>query len=141
MALLLVGKKVLPRFVREWLYFGLNYLIPFNEHDRHKIWSTSDPLENVTVPSNERVFVPGLWVVELFPPSEFASLEEIIESNSWDRRRRYIFGREGNREMMERSRSGEGWTWWPLAEIARGTISGLQMRVENGFRLSSTRLS
>src|SRR5664279_5518222 len=110
-------RKVMPRRVRESLNAGLNYLIPFHEHDLHKVWSRDDPMETISVPADEHVTVPGIWVVELFPPSEFASLENAIERNSWDKKRRYLHDREGNREMLERSRSGEGWTWWRLADI------------------------
>ncbi len=111
-------RKLLPRRFRDGLNYGLNYLIPFNEHDRHKMWSLEDPLHHITVPEDEHVNVPSIWVVELFPPSEFASLSETIQHNSWDKGRVYFLDRESNREMLERSRSGEGWTWWRLAEIA-----------------------
>jgi hypothetical protein len=36
-------KKVLPRRWRLGLNYLLNLLIPFNEHDRHKVWSLEDP--------------------------------------------------------------------------------------------------
>lgn len=115
-------RRILPRRVLRWLNYGTNYLIPFNEHDRHKIWSLDDPSKNLTVPADEHVTMPGIWVVELFPPSEFSALERTIKRNSWDRSRRYLDHQEGNREMLERSRSGAGWSWWRLAEIA-GTQS------------------
>ena len=110
--------KVLPRRWRSGLNYLLNLLIPFNEHDRHKTLSLENPLHNLFVPEDEHVTIPGIWVVELFPPSAFDALSQIIAKNSWDRRRVYVGTGEGNLEMLERSRSGHGWTWWRLGEIA-----------------------
>lgn len=110
-------RKLLPRRFRAGLNYGMNYLIPFTEHDRNKVWSLEDPLHHVTVPEDEHVNMPSIWVVELFPPSEFASLSKTIQHNSWDKRRVYTHDHESNRDMLERSRSGAGWTWWRLAEI------------------------
>lgn len=36
-------KKVLPRRWRLGLNYLTNVLIPFNEHDRNKVWSLEDP--------------------------------------------------------------------------------------------------
>jgi hypothetical protein len=111
-------RKLFPRWAREQLNYGLNYLIPFNEHDRHKVWDPSDPLHDFVVPAEEHVTIPRLWVVELFPPSELASLESAIERHAWDRRRRLLSGRDTNQELLARSRGGSGPVWWRLAEIA-----------------------
>ena len=63
-------------------YRTLSWLLPFNDHERHKVCSLDDPRENVFVPDEEHVNVPGIWMVELFPPSEFASLEDVLDRNS-----------------------------------------------------------
>ncbi len=110
-------RKLFPRWARERFNYGVNYLIPFNEHDRHKVWDPSDPRHDFVVPAEEHVTIPSLWVVELFPPSEMASLESAIERHAWDRRRRLIGGRDTNQELLARSRSGAGAVWWRLAEI------------------------
>jgi hypothetical protein len=95
--------------------YWVNWLSPFNEHERHKVRESSF---DFTVPDDEHVRISTLWAVELFPPSEFASLERVIEKNEWDRRRKLLHGRESNSEMLLRSRAGSGWFWWRLAEIA-----------------------
>ncbi|MEH0934181.1 hypothetical protein [Micromonospora psammae] len=105
--------------LRERLAYFLTYLAVFNSHERNKKWDLDDPLHNVNVPPREHVYVPGVWVVELFPPSQIALLERAIRSGDWDRRRRWIRENEGNRRYLELSRSGKGWSWWRLADITQ----------------------
>ncbi|MFG1784486.1 hypothetical protein ACGFIU_18765 [Rhodococcus oryzae] len=120
-------RQILPQRAREILNSGRIFLTPFNTHDRHKVWSLDDRSRNVFVPEEEHVTVPGLWVVELFPPSEFASLEASIEANSWDSKRSYPQDLAGNQEMLARSRAGAGWNWWRLAEIYAPTTKQLSV--------------
>jgi hypothetical protein len=110
-------RKLLPRSVLERLNLAINYLLPFNSHDRDLAWSLDDPHHNLVVPTDEHVNMPGIWVVELFPPTEIPALERAIARNKWDRLRLRLEGREGNQEMLERSRAGHGWTWWRIAEL------------------------
>jgi hypothetical protein len=51
-----------------------NLISRFNDHERNKAWSRDDPMHVYSVPEDERVAVPSIWVVELFPPSRFDSL-------------------------------------------------------------------
>lgn len=108
-------RKLLPQRARERCNLWINYLTPFNEHERHKV---SESGFDFTIPDDEHVCISTIWAVELFPPSEFASLEQAIEKNAWDRRRHLLHGRESNAEMLVRSRAGSGWSWWRLAEVA-----------------------
>ena len=110
-------RQIMPRQIKGLIRHGMSYLIPFNEHDRNKVWSREDPGRNLSVPEDEHVAVPGIWVVELFPPSEFAALRDAIQRNSWGKNRLLYEAKDGTREVLERSRSGTGWTWWRLAEI------------------------
>jgi hypothetical protein len=117
-------KNLLPRSTRDYLNYLLNLLVPYNEHERNVSLSREDPFHNVFVPMDEHVNIPGLWVVELFPPSEFDRLSAAIERNAWDRHRIRIGTGQANSEILERSRSGQGWTWWKLAEIAGANSGG-----------------
>lgn len=108
-------KKLSPRRALNGFSYWISYLIPFNEHERHKVWDPSDKLSNFTVPDDEHVRMPCVWVVELFPPSEFAALQAAIGRNAWDGRH---VGRESNSEMLLRSREGKGWNWWTLTEVS-----------------------
>lgn len=112
-------RKLLPRRFREWTNLGLNYLIPFAEHQRNKVWSREDWMHNLTVPADEHVTVGGIWVVELFPPTEIPRLEEAIRRNGWDRRRRFIKDAAANLENLDESRSGSGPSWWRVADVVR----------------------
>lgn len=89
----------------------------FNELERHRIWDPNDLLHDFKVPADEHVVVPGLWVVELFPPSTFNRLEQAIRRNGWDKQRRMTGIHEGNEQMLLKSRSGSGWRWWSMATI------------------------
>jgi hypothetical protein len=109
-------RKLLPGSTRDYLNDGVNYLIPFNEHDRNKVRDRRTPMHSFEIPDGEHVTMPGVWVVEFFPPSQFPSIEEAVRRNGWDKRRRMTH-REANHEMLVRSRTGSGWTAWSLADI------------------------
>lgn len=108
-------RKLFPQRVLDKFNYWVNCLTPFNEHERHKVRESEF---DFTVPDDEHVRISTIWVVELFPPSEFAALERAIEKNRWDRRRHLLHGHESNTEMLSRSRAGSGWAWWSLGDIA-----------------------
>ncbi|MEW2405697.1 hypothetical protein [Streptomyces griseoviridis] len=113
----------LPRPVRARILDAINHFHPFHEHDVNRVWSRDDPTCNLHVPDDERVQVPGIWVVELFPPSQYSNLDKGIRRNAWDKRRvRYGIG-EANLEVLEQSRAGEGWRWWKLGEVKSRSAS------------------
>ncbi|MEU9323812.1 hypothetical protein AB0D91_08340 [Streptomyces canus] len=71
----------------------------------------------MTAPEGETLEVPGVWVVELFPPSEFDALVRSLDKNSWDAKRiRYGIG-ERNRDYLDRMRSGGSGGWWKLGQV------------------------
>jgi len=110
-------RKLWPRRALETFNEWMNYLIPFNEHERNQLPEREGYGFNFAVPVDEHVTVSTLWVVELFPPSEIASLEATIERNAWGRRRQRLMGDPSNLEMLTKSRSRRGATWWRLADI------------------------
>ena len=114
-----VGRK-LPRGARVGLTYVLNFLHPFNEYHRFLAWDPRDRSHNVTAPVGETLEVPGIWVVEIFPPSEFDSLVRSLDRNSWDAKRvRYGLG-ERNRSYLDRMRSGGHGGWWKLGQVVSG---------------------
>lgn len=106
-----------PHIVKNGTIYGLNFLLAFHQHDLNKVWSGSDPFKNLQLPEDEHVRVPGIWVVEIFPPSQSANLRSRLERNGWDKTRRLAGLGEGNRAKLDSSRSGLGWKWWVLAHI------------------------
>jgi hypothetical protein len=118
-----LGHK-LPRWGRERISLLLGYTLVFHQHELHKVWSLEDPLNNFTVPDDEHVEVPAIWVVELFPPSHYQLLVQAIERNSWDKRRVwYGIGGPANQTALDRSRTGAGYSWWRL-----GTVTDISER-------------
>lgn len=115
-----IGRKF-PRLMRSILLSGLNYFHPFNQHDRNRVWSRDDRLHNVNVPAGEHVTVPGIWVVEFFPPSELELLIRSFGRNSWDSERVSYGSGETNTETLERTRSGQGSSWWRVGSVTRGS--------------------
>lgn len=109
--------KVLRGRVRLWIFKGINFLSVFNTHDRDKAWSLDDPHHNVFVPDDEHVNVAGIWIVELFPPTELQALERAIRRNGWDRSRFMSFSDEGNQKTLEKARAGGGAFWWRLVDV------------------------
>ncbi|WP_440950851.1 hypothetical protein [Methanosphaerula subterraneus] len=111
-----VGKRF-PRKIRKALVHAMNYLIPYESLDRFRAWNREDPLHNLMVPDGESVRVPGMWVCEFFPPSQFDSLKQAFERHGWDRDRLHYGLSEGNQEILERARNGEGGNWWHIGSI------------------------
>ncbi|PFG44961.1 hypothetical protein ATJ97_0239 [Georgenia soli] len=111
-------KRFIPARVRPHLSNIQNYLLPYYSHELHRAWDPADPRHNIHVPDDEHVTIPGLWAVELFPPSEIDALNRAFERNGWDRRRVSIGTGEQNRTMLNRSRTGQGWSWWRLGEVS-----------------------
>ncbi|GAA3423221.1 hypothetical protein GCM10018953_04040 [Streptosporangium nondiastaticum] len=129
---LLQGKcrRFIPAKTRVTLNSAINYLIQFNEHERHAAWSRDDLLHNLKVPSSEHVTVPAIWVVELFPPSHIENLAKAIDKNSWDKERVRYGISEANQEVLERSRAGKGSIWWELGEIISENSHSLSGRAK-----------
>lgn len=110
-------RKLYPRTFGTRIWQGLNWLIPFNEHDRDRAWSRDSHMENIFVPEDEHVNVAGVWLVELFPPTELPSLEIALERNGWNKRPLTMPHDGNNREKLTRARTASGLTWWRLADL------------------------
>jgi len=111
--------KVSPRFVRRWFNSGINWLIPFNEHDRHFAQRLDGWMHNIRAPEDEHVTTPSIWVVELFPPTDLPKLEAALRKNGWNVRHRYSPIDDPNQVVLQRARSGEGSNWWTLTNVFR----------------------
>lgn len=110
-------RKVIPDPLLTRFNHAINYLIPFNEHDRNKARSLDGWLHNVHVPKDEHVNVPGIWVLELFPPTELSALERSLARNGWDRSRWHSPVDDANQAILEKSRSGHGYIRWRLVDV------------------------
>lgn len=110
-------KGALPHSIRRLLNRGMNFLYAFNDLERLRSMPADDPLFSLKVPRDERIKVSGVWVVELFPPSEFVQLRRSIERNGWDRTELFPRGRETQAEWVEGARRNGSWSWSRLALV------------------------
>lgn len=115
--------KLLPKVVKDQLLVWINYLFAIHQHEAHKLWSRDDPFENLHVPNDEHLRMPVIWVVEIFPPSCFAELENVIRRNKWDKKRVWLGTREPNVEILNTSRALATSGWWRVADIVSDTSS------------------
>ena len=107
----------LPARFRESLTVLYDRLLQLNDLERERAWSLDDPSHNLRVSNGEQVTIPSIWVAEVFPPSEAGALDEQIERNGWDKKRAEYGLGESNQEILRRSRSEAGWSWWRLGAI------------------------
>lgn len=112
-------RKFTPPFMRKWLNNGVNWLIPFNEHDRDFAESLDGWMHNIRAPKDEHVTTPSIWLVEFFLPADLPRLEAALRKNGWDVRQRFSSIDERNHVMLARSRSGGGSVWWNLINVVR----------------------
>jgi hypothetical protein len=110
-------RKIIPDPMLRAFHRWARGLAQFNELERDRIWDPTDRMHDFEVPSEEHVVMPGMWVVELFPPSAFARLEQAIRRNGWDRDRWRSGAEDTNVNMLLKSRARMGWRWWRMASI------------------------
>lgn len=92
----------------------INILYRYHELERNRAWSRYDPTHNLAVPSDERVDVPSLWVVELFPPSAATELASIVDKFNPSAN---LFEHRDSIAILAESRAGQGYDWLHLASI------------------------
>lgn len=110
-------RQLLPRGIVDGIFYVLNFLIPFNEYDRHRVAPLDDPLDNLLVPSSEHVSVAGLWAVELVPPSMANAVEDALKKSGLGKRRDILGMSDSNASVLREARSTRGGMWWRLGEV------------------------
>ncbi|WP_445161427.1 hypothetical protein ACTXG5_25475 [Mycobacterium sp. Dal123C01] len=106
--------KALSQRARVRISRWINILYRYHDLDRDRAWSRDDPMHNLTVPADEHVAVPTLWVVELFPPSAAAKLASIVEKYNPSAK---LFEHRDSTTVLSQSRAGHGYDWFELASI------------------------
>lgn len=107
-------RRVMSRRVRHRLGQWRTALVRLNDHDRNKAWDPQDPLHNVTVPDDEHVTVPAIWVVELFPPSATADLAALYDS--YPPMMASLHG-GSSADYLAETRASGGYQWSRLADV------------------------
>lgn len=111
-------RSVVPWRLRRQLNRGINFLSAFDHFERTKVEPLDDPMDNLIVPSEEGIRQGGLWIVELFPPSHYATLERALRRNGWDTDSLSVLGGT-NAEQVRRAREGRGFSWARIVTVAR----------------------
>lgn len=110
-------RKLFPRAASIRMWQWLNWFIPFNEYDRDKAWTRDSWQDNVFVPTDEHVNVAGVWLVEMFPPTELPSLEAALKRNGWNKKPLMMPQDGTNQEQLARARAAAGPRWWRLIDV------------------------
>ncbi len=112
-----LGRR-LPTGWRRRFYYMSNYLVQFNAVQRMRAGGGSKLDGPLNLPEDEHVTIPGIWVVDYFPPSLIDDLDKAIRHNHWDFRPHIGMG-ESNKEELTSSRRGQGRAWWRITDIAQ----------------------
>ena len=83
-----------------------------NKDSRDPTWRA---VHEFAVPRGEHVRVPGLFIVELFPPSESHRLADAINRQNW---LDPLGHARTDIDLLALARSGRGYGWWKLGGFA-----------------------
>lgn len=109
-------KSNLPESVRRHLYYASNYLMQHNQVKRYQALGPRGSFDQISIPVDEHVTIPSIWAVEYFAPSQINALNTAIRLNHWDRRQHGGLA-EPMIETLRKSRQGNGYSWWRIADI------------------------
>jgi len=112
----------LPAWILNPIVYLIQHIYAWQQHRRNILRKDStDPtwvaLNELVVPPDERVAIPRVFVVELFPPSTFKQLKRAVKRNQWYAAQLGLTPLDP--KMLEKARSGSGWSWWILGAMAR----------------------
>lgn len=117
-------RHIVPPAVRRLMYRGMNFLIAFNEHERHKIEPLDDPMYNLVIPNQVRLTQSGIWAVELFPPSQYKMLEHSLQKSGWKRAPLRSWD-DSNAKQVKRAREGRGFAWSRIGSVAQANANSV----------------
>lgn len=111
-------RQILPPFARRLLNHGMNFMTAFNQHERNKVQSLGGLRDNHAFLSQARLRQGGVWVVELFPPSQYKALERSLRRNKLGEAY-YRRLEEPLERKLRRARDGRGFAWALIGHIVR----------------------
>lgn len=126
--------NVLPASWRRRFYYMSNYLVQLNEVERMIAEEGRMGDELLNLPNDEHVSIPGIWVVDYFPPSLIDDLDKAIRTNRWDNRPHLGMGQLSRTPDRVRHRRGGGLQISPPLERDIGS----RMDTEKSCQRSST---
>jgi hypothetical protein len=113
-----LGKRM-PDRIRTPLFYVTHLIAIYDNHRRqvareYPFFSKED---DFSVPSDEHITMPALFVIEMFPPSEIHNLQRALRKGGWNANELRFFPESTPR--LEDARSGAGWAWWKLGAVVR----------------------
>lgn len=111
-------RQVLPSFIRRLLNHGMNFMAAFNQHERNRVESLGNLTDNAGFLSQVQLRQGGVWVVELFPPSQYKALERALRQNKLGEAY-YRRIEEPLEKRLRRARDGRGFAWALIGHIVR----------------------
>lgn len=127
-----VCRGFLPKSILRFLNRGMNFLYAFNDLERLRSMPVGDPLYHLVLPSEERIKVSGVWVVEFFPPSQFVNLVKSLERNGWDRTEASLSSRGTQSEWVESARRRGTISWTRLGSVEDKDSNMLMIDAKKG---------
>lgn len=117
-------RRFLPKAVRQWAGNARITLHSYYEllHINKGDWPHGDS-QNVVASGAVHVYVPGVWIVELFPPSKRRGLAKALDRKPWVSGYRRTFGEAPN-DTVEDARGSISQQWWKLGTIISKRIDG-----------------
>lgn len=131
-----IGRR-LPEAWRAAVHRFENYLFQTWEVEAIKADGDRWEMYNISIPDDEHVAVPAIWVVDFFTPSNIGTLRKSIKKQRWDPDR-HVGMFESGAAVLDQSRHGRGPSWWRLAEISAvgagySFPDGVQQRLPSEF--------
>ncbi|WP_156891258.1 hypothetical protein [Agromyces subbeticus] len=77
------GYRFTPKPIRRCLSRFHNWLLRSESLQHERSRPLTHPLYNIVVPADEKVHLPLIWAVEMFPPSYAASMARNIQKAGW----------------------------------------------------------
>lgn len=111
-------RYVVPPVLRRLINRGKNFFLAFYEYDFYKDDPLDGPLENLTIPEKMQLLQGGIWTIELFPPSQFKTLERSFQRNGWNISY-FTSIDEPSSQKLRRAREGRGFGWSLIGTISR----------------------
>jgi hypothetical protein len=109
-----------PLWATNRLDYAIAYVLAKHDHRWHlENKDSKEPswlaVHGFSVPRGEHVRIPGLFIVELFPPSESHLLQAAIERHHWSDP---LGLARADQDLLADARSGTGYDWWKLGGFA-----------------------
>lgn len=107
----------LPRPIRQSISKPYNWLLQYDHLDYVRSRDPKEAFGSISLPENEKVSLPAIWVCEMYPPSYAESLKDAIKRNGWLSSSRQTFPGQEVEAYLDQARTEAGLGWRVIARI------------------------